>query len=323
MALKVLVTGSCGFIFSNFTIYALQETNWDLVSIDKLTYAGSIYNITQCKRHKLYIGDVCDYHFVKKIFELEKPDIVIHGAAESHVDNSINNASPFIQTNVTGTYNMLEAAMNIHMPSKFINISTDEVYGSVDFGSSKENDPLMPRSPYASTKASADLLAQSYYTTHSLPVVTTRCSNNYGPRQHVEKFIPKIITNVLTGKEIPLYGDGLNKREWIYCKDNFYALQMLVEKGLPGNVYNIGSGQEKTNVEVLETIFNIMGTGRELVKHVEDRKGHDRRYSVDCSKMKSLGWSPKYTFEDALAHTIGWYKANAHWFWKNEKSQHK
>ena len=211
--MKVLVTGSCGFIFSNFIIYALQDTKWDLVSIDKLTYAGSLYNISHNsnvhnKRHKFYLGDVCDYHFVKNVFDIEKPDIVIHGAAESHVDNSIEGSHAFVTTNVTGTHSMLEAALKVHMPQKFINISTDEVYGSVEEGFSLETDILEPRSPYSSTKASADLLGQSYYVTHGVPVITTRCSNNFGPRQHVEKFIPKTITNILTGQKIPLYGDG-------------------------------------------------------------------------------------------------------------------
>lgn len=317
--MKVLVTGSCGFIFSNFVIYALQETKWDLVSVDKLTYAGSRYNISHNsdihnRRHKFYLGDICDYHFIQKVFDIEKPDIVIHGAAESHVDNSIENSHAFVNTNVSGTHSMLEAALKVHTPEKFINISTDEVYGSVEEGHSLESDALEPRSPYSSTKAAADLLGQSYFTTYGLPVITTRCSNNFGPRQHVEKFIPKVITNVLTRKKIPLYGDGKNKREWIYVQENFRALKAIMANGIPGETYNISSGFEKENIEVLDAIFDIMGGGVELVEHVEDRLGHDRRYSVDCSKLKGLGWKPKYGFEEALAHTIGWYKANR-WFW--------
>jgi dTDP-glucose 4,6-dehydratase len=312
--MKILITGSAGFIFSNFVIYALQNTTWDIVSVDKLTYAGSLLNVPQVKRHKLHIGDVSDYHFMKKIFEIEKPDIVIHGAAESHVDNSIESSHDFVTTNVSGTHSMLEAALKVHTPQKFINISTDEVYGSVEEGHSIETDMLEPRSPYSSTKASADLLGQSYAVTHGLPVITTRCSNNFGPRQHVEKFIPKVITNILMGQNIPLYGDGKNMREWIYVKDNFNALVTIIEKGLPGEIYNISSGFEKQNIEVLKSIFEIMG-GEELLEYVDDRKGHDRRYSVDCSKLKSLGWEPQYLFENALAHTIGWYKANT-WFWR-------
>jgi len=312
--MKVLITGSCGFIFSNFVIYALQNTKWDIVSIDKLTYAGSLLNVPQVKRHKLYLGDVCDYHFVKQVFEIEKPDIVIHAAAESHVDNSITDSHNFVTTNVTGTHSMLEAALKVHTPKKFINISTDEVYGSVEEGSSLETDMLEPRSPYSSTKASADLLGQSYHVTHGLPIITTRCSNNFGPRQHVEKFIPKTITNILTKQKIPLYGDGKNMREWIYVKDHFGALIAIVENGVPGEVYNISSGYEKQNIEVLQTIFEIMG-GEELLEYVDDRAGHDRRYSVDCSKLRALGWEPQYPFENALAHTVGWYRANT-WSWR-------
>ncbi|HDZ14076.1 MAG TPA: dTDP-glucose 4,6-dehydratase [Pricia sp.] len=312
--MKILISGTAGFIFSNFVIYALQHTDWDIVSIDKLTYAGSLLNVPQVKRHKLYIGDVCDYHFVRKVFEIEKPDIVIHAAAESHVDNSIESSNAFVTTNVTGTHSMLEAALHVHTPQKFINISTDEVYGSVEEGHSLETDMLEPRSPYSSTKASADLLGQSYFVTHGLPVITTRCSNNFGPRQHVEKFLPKVITNILTEQKIPLYGDGKNMREWIYVKDNFGALVKIIENGEPGEVYNISSGFEKQNIEVLKTIFDIMG-GEELLEYVADRKGHDRRYSVDCSKLRVLGWEPQYPFENALVHTIGWYKANT-WFWR-------
>ncbi len=312
--MKILISGTAGFIFSNFVIYALQHTDWDIVSIDKLTYAGSLLNVPQVKRHKLYIGDVCDYHFVRKVFEIEKPDIVIHAAAESHVDNSIESSNAFVTTNVTGTHSMLEAALHVHTPQKFINISTDEVYGSVEEGHSLETDMLEPRSPYSSTKASADLLGQSYFVTHGLPVITTRCSNNFGPRQHVEKFLPKVITNILTEQKIPLYGDGKNMREWIYVKDNFGALVKIIENGEPGEVYNISSGFEKQNIEVLKTIFDIMG-GEELLEYVADRKGHDRRYSVDCSKLRALGWEPQYPFESALEHTIGWYKANT-WFWR-------
>jgi dTDP-glucose 4,6-dehydratase len=313
--MKVLISGSAGFIYSNVVIYMLQHTMWDIVSIDKLTYAGSLLNVPQVKRHKLYIGDVCDPHFVNKIFEIERPDIVIHGAAESHVDNSINGSQVFVNTNVIGTHNMLEAARKIHTPNKFINVSTDECYGSVEQGHSKETDQFRPRSPYASTKAAADLLGQSYFTTYGLPVITTRCSNNMGPRQHIEKFIPKAIINILLGKKIPLYGDGKNKREWIYVKDHYRALHTVIEKGVPGEAYNIGSGCEKENIEVLNAILEIMNADESFIEPVGDRPGHDRRYSVDCSKIHALGWKPEYTFEGALLHLAGWYQANS-WFWK-------
>lgn len=317
MAFKVLITGSAGFIFSNFVIYALQETDWDLVSIDKLTYAGSLKNVPQVKRHKLYIGDVCDSNLVRKVFAIEKPDIVIHGAAESMVDRSIENSSNFIQTNVAGTQIMLDAALKYNV-KKFINISTDEVYGSISQGSTSEDFKLNPRNPYASSKAAADLLGQSYFTTYGLPVITTRSSNNYGPRQHVEKFIPKAIVNAMNDIEIPLYGNGLNKRDWLYTKDKFSAIKILVEKGIVGEVYNIGAGQEKTNMEVLRFILGSLSKTEKLIKFVKDRPGHDLRYSVDCSKLKSLGWTPKYQFSEALNHTINWYKFNT-WFWKDSK----
>lgn len=321
--MKVLVTGSCGFIFSNFIIYALQETTWQLVSLDKLTYAGSLSNISyntdvHNKRHKFYLGDVCDHHFVKKVFEMEKPDIVIHGAAESHVDNSIKNSHNFVSTNVLGTHSMLEAAREVHTPQKFINISTDEVYGSVEEGASLETDPLEPRSPYSSTKAGADLLGQSYAVTHGLPIITTRCANNFGPRQHVEKFVPKTITDFMQGKPMTLYGDGKNVREWIYVKDHFYALKTLIEKGEPGEVYNISSGEDRQNIEILRMLLGVFGLNeKEYIQYVKDRPGHDRRYSVDCSKLRALGWEPKYDLEAALAHTAGWYKSNT-WFWKSK-----
>ena len=241
---------------------------------------------------------------------MEKPDIVIHAAAESHVDNSINNSHDFVNTNVIGTHSMLEAALRVHTPQKFINVSTDEVYGSVEDGFSVETDPLEPRSPYSSTKASADLLGQSYVATYGLPVITTRCSNNFGPRQHVEKFIPKVITNVNENKAIPLYGDGTNIREWIYVKDHFTAIMSIIENGQPGEIYNISSGYAKTNLEVLEAIFGAMGKGQELVERVADRLGHDKRYALNCDKLRALGWEPRYSFEDAIAHTIEWYKLN-------------
>ena len=307
--MKVLVSGSAGFIFSNFIIYSLQETDWDLVSIDKLTYAGSLKNVPQVKRHKLYVGDICDKHLVNKIFELEKPDLVVHGAAESMVDRSIQGSDEFVQTNVMGTHTMLDVALGYGV-KKFINVSTDETYGSIKSGSFTEQSKLEPRNPYSSSKAAADLMGQSYFHTYGLPVITTRCCNVYGPRQHVEKFIPKTITNVLTNKKIPLYGKGDNIREWIYVKDKFYALKLLIEKGIPGEVYNISSGQERTNTQVIETILNLMGVGKNLIEYVKDRQGHDFRYSIDCSKIKNLGWKAQYNFEEAIKHSIGWYKAN-------------
>jgi dTDP-glucose 4,6-dehydratase len=314
MANKVLITGSCGFIFSNFVIHSIQETDWELVSIDKLTYAGSLQNVPQNKRHKLYVGDICDKHLVDKVFEVERPDVVIHGAAESMVDRSILDSSAFIHTNVVGTQVMLDAALKYKV-KRFINISTDEVYGSLKTGSATEDSQLNPRNPYSASKAAADLLGQSYFHTHGLPVITTRCSNNFGPRQHMEKLIPKAITNLLKGQKVPLYGNGLNQRDWIYTKDKFYALKLLIEKGEGGQVYNIGTGQERENVEILKVILETLGMTEDYIQYVKDRPGHDFRYSVDCSKLKALGWKPQYPFEDAIKHTIGWYRANT-WSWR-------
>lgn len=311
---KLLVTGSCGFIFSNFIIYALQHTDWDFVSIDKITCAGSLLNVPQVKRHKLYIGDICDYHFVKKVFEIEKPDIVIHGAAESFVDKSIENSYDFINTNIVGTHSMLEAVLHVHRPNLFINFNTDECYGQIFDGSFTERDKLDPRNPYSASKASADLLGQSYYTTHGIPVITTRCCNVFGPRQNKEKLIPKVITNILTNQKIPVYGRGDQSREWIYTKDVFHAIECIIEKGTPGEIYNISSGIEKMNLDLVNFICDNMGGRRDLIEFVEDRKGHDFRYAINFDKLKKLGWEAKYDFEEALIHTIGWYKANFSWF---------
>jgi dTDP-glucose 4,6-dehydratase len=309
--MKVLLTGTAGFIFSNFVLYALQETDWDMASIDKLTYAGNLRNCAQVKRHKLYVGDICDQHFVGKVLEVEKPDIIIHGAAESMVDRSIASSQVFIQTNVVGTHNLLDLALRTGTIQKFINISTDEVYGSLITGSANEDYKLAPRNPYAASKASADLLGQAYFHTHGLPVMTTRCSNSFGPRQHLEKFVPKVIANCMAGKKIPVFGDGKNRREWIYVKDNFWAIKTIIEKGKAGEVYNISTNQECDNLEVVSTIMKLSGASEKLIEFVKDRQGHDFRYSVDCSKIKALGWKPQFNFEEAILHTIGWYKANS------------
>ena len=313
--MKILISGTCGFIFSNIVLYMLQHTKHEIVGIDKLTYAGSRLNAPEVKRYKLHIGDVCDYHFVSKIFELEKPDIVIHGAAESHVDNSISDSHDFVRTNVIGTHSMLEAALKVHTPEKFINVSTDEVMGQIMKGSFVETDILNPRNPYSASKASADLLGQSYFTTYGLPVITTRCCNVFGSRQHKEKLIPKCITNILTNKKIPVYGSGQQVRQWIYTKDVFWAFKCLIESGVPGEVYNISSDEERNNLDLVNFICDNMGNKRDLIEFVEDRKGHDFRYAVDCSKLKALSWESKYNLNEALLHTIGWYSMNG-WSWK-------
>jgi dTDP-glucose 4,6-dehydratase len=316
MATKILITGSCGFIFSNFIIYALQKTDWEIVSIDKLTYAGSLLNVPQVKRHKLYIGDICDSHFIDKVFGIENPDIVIHGAAESHVDNSIANSTAFMKTNVIGTQVIFDTALKYNI-KKVINVATDEVYGSIEKGSADENYQLNPQNPYSVSKTAADMLGKAYYNTHKLPIITIRPSNNFGPRQHTEKFVPKIITNILLNKKVPLYGNGTNKRQWLYVLDHFEAIKTIIEKGIIGETYNIGTENERKNIEVIDTIFEVMGADKKLVELVQDRPGHDLRYSVDYSKLMSLGWSPQFGFKEAIIHTIGWYKANS-WFWNKK-----
>jgi len=312
---KVMITGSAGFIYSNIVLYMLQHTDYKISGIDKLTYAGSRLNAPEVKRYKLHVGDVCDYQFVSAILKHEKPDIIIHGAAESFVDKSIESASDFSMTNVVGTNTMLEAALKVHTPKLFINVSSDEIYGQIKEGAFKETDILNPRNIYAATKASADLLGQAYFTTHGLPVITTRCCNVFGPRQLKEKLIPKCITNFANNEKIGVYNRGEECREWIYVKDVFNALQVIIENGKPGEVYNIGSGVERRNIDVVNFIMERMGK-ENLIEFVEDRKGHDFRYAVNTDKLKSIGWSgPLYEFEQALSYTIEWYLKNT-WSWR-------
>lgn len=316
--MNILISGSAGFIFSNFVIYGLQDTDWNFISIDKLTYAGSLQNVPQNKRHKLYVGDICDEHFVEKIFELEKPDVVIHGCAETFVDSSIECSDNFIQTNVVGTHTLLNAARKYGKIKKFININTDEVIGSLKNGSAKENCVINPRNPYSASKASAELIAMSYFYTYGLPIISTRCCNVFGPRQHCEKLIPKIIYKGIKKDRIPIYGDGKNVREWIYVKDKYFAIKTLIEKGKIGEVYNISSNQEKTNLEVVKLIMEFLEIKDNLIDFVKDRLGHDFRYSVDCSKLKLLGWEPQFNFEEALKYTVSWYKNNT-WAFRENK----
>lgn len=310
---KILVTGSCGFIFSNFIIYSLQETKWDLVSIDKLTYAGSLLNISHNstihnKRHKLYIGDVCDYHFVEKIIDIEKPDIIIHGAGESNDQNYLNSSCNFINTNIIGTHSLLEACRKKHVPKKFINVSSFDVYG---FGNNlSENDLINPQTPYASSKISAEFLLNSYYNEYSFPVINIRPVSVFGPRQNVEKIIPNAIFNSICDKRHKLKEDF--EKEWIYVKDLFYAIRQIVNSGLVGNTYNIGTGDVVKDSKILNIIcdnFNILSKQKPVL--------NNKIVTLNSDKIKNLGWNKTYSFEEALVHTIGWYKANS-WFFKNE-----
>ena len=319
--MRVLVTGGAGFIGSNFIRHILKKyPTYKIINLDKLTYAGNLENLSDIAENKNYSfvkGDICDKKVVEKL--LPKCDCVINFAAATHVDRSIKDAADFIQTNIFGTYILLEAARQTRL-KLFLHISTDEVYGSVEKGRSKEADPLMPNSPYSASKAAADHLVRSYYVTYKLPVVITRSSNNYGPYQYPEKVIPLFITNLLEGKKVPLYGDGLNKRDWIFVLDNCSAIDTVLHKGKVGEVYNIGIGNEIPNIVLTKKILEYMRMPESCIRYVEDRLGHDRRYALNIQKTKALGWEPQYRFADGLKLTADWYERNFTW-WKKLKKQ--
>jgi dTDP-glucose 4,6-dehydratase len=305
--MRLLVTGGAGFIGSNFVHHVLEETDHSIITLDLLTYAGSKDNLTGVldhQDHEFIEGDIRDRELVSEL--VADVDAVVNFAAESHVDRSIDGAEPFVSTNVQGTQVLLDAALDADI-DRFLQISTDEVYGEISEGKFSESDPLNPRNPYAATKASADLLARSYYTTHGLPVLITRTSNNYGPRQHSEKLIPKFIQRATAGKSLPVYGDGSNVREWIHVEDNCCALGTVLESGSVGEVYNIGSGEELTNLEVTQRILNAVGGSEDQIEFVEDRAGHDQRYAIDASKVEALGWEPEWLFEAGLEATVDYY----------------
>ena len=308
--MRILVTGGAGFIGSNFVHHVLSEHDDDeVVTLDALTYAGSRDNldgVLDDPRHTFVEGDIRDRELVSEL--IADVDAVVNFAAESHVDRSIAGAEPFVSTNVQGTQTLLDAANDADI-DKFLQISTDEVYGQILDGKFSEGDRLDPRNPYAATKASADLLAKSYRTTHDLPVLITRTSNNFGPRQHPEKLIPKFIRNAAAGETLPVYGDGSNVREWIYVEDNCRALDRVLREGEIGEIYNIGSHAEKTNLEVTEAILDAVGVDDSLIEFVEDRAGHDQRYALETDKIEALGWEPTYTFEEGLERTVRYYLA--------------
>jgi len=313
----ILVTGGAGFIGSNFIHYICREhPDWEIVILDKLTYAGSLKNVTglDSGRCRFIKGDITDSKVVGEI-AARGVDAVVNFAAESHVDRSIDDPAPFIENNIKGTQVLLEAARR-HGLKKFVQVSTDEVYGSLGpEGKFDEGSPLAPNSPYSASKASADLLCRAYFQTYGLPVVITRCSNNFGPRQFPEKFIPVVITSAMSNRPVPLYGDGLNVRDWLYVTDHCRALEAVICGGREGEVYNIGGGRELTNLELAVLILKLMGKPADLVRYVKDRPGHDRRYSVDSGKIRrELGWRPVYGFEEALRETIRWYVANCDWW---------
>jgi len=314
--LKILVTGGAGFIGSNFIRYMLNKyPDYKIVNLDKLTYAGNLDNLRDIEkdpRYKFIKGDICDKKIVEKA--MKDCDAVINFAAESHVDRSIIDAGTFVKTDVFGTYISLEAAKKYNI-EKYIQISTDEVYGSIKEDSFKETDPLKPNSPYSASKASADLLVRSYYITHNLPVLITRSSNNYGPYQHPEKLIPLFTINALNNKRLPVYGTGENVRDWLYVLDNCSGIDTVLHKGKIGEIYNIGGGTEKTNLEITYLILELLDMPKSLIRYVEDRKGHDFRYSLDTTKIERLDWKRKYNFEGAMKETIGWYENNE-WWWR-------
>jgi dTDP-glucose 4,6-dehydratase len=319
---NVLVTGGAGFIGSNFVRYALAaHGDWRVTTLDKLTYAGRLENlegVMENPRHRFVKGDVADAAVAAPL--VKDADIVVHFAAETHVDRSIRNAGDFITTDVYGTFVLLEAARETPRLRRFVQISTDEVYGSVPEGSSTETDELRPRNPYSASKAGADRLAYSYWATYEVPVIITRASNNYGPNQFPEKIIPLFITNLIDDIPVPLYGDGQNERDWLHVEDHCRGVDLLIDKGAAGEVYNIGGGNEVKNVDLTHRILELVGKPASLIKPVADRPGHDRRYSLDTSKLRSLGWRPRRAFEQGLADTVAWYQQNERW-WRPIKDQ--
>jgi len=317
--MNILVTGGSGFIGSNFIRHMLETyPNHRMINLDKLTYAGNLDNLKDIESNPNYSfvrGDICDMDVVNEV--MQQVDRVVHFAAESHVDRSIDDGSVFVRTNVFGTYTLLESALK-HGIERFVHVSTDEVYGSINEGSFKETDMLIPSSPYSSSKAGSDLLAQSYYITHELPVIITRCTNNFGPYQYPEKLIPLFVTNLLENKKVPVYGTGQNIRDWIYVLDHCKAVDFVLHNGSVGEIYNIGGGDEKTNLEITEKIIEMVGSDRSMIEYVKDRPGHDLRYSLDCSKLGGLGWAPEYDFDEALEETVRWYVENR-WWWEKLK----
>jgi dTDP-glucose 4,6-dehydratase len=314
---EVLVTGGAGFIGSNFVRYALdRHGDWHVTTLDKLTYAGrleNLHDVTDHPRHAFVRGDIADAAVAGPL--VRAADIVVHFAAETHVDRSIMNAGEFITTDVFGTFVLLEAARQAARLRRFVQISTDEVYGSVPEGASRETDELKPRNPYAASKAGADRLAYSYFATYNVPVVITRASNNYGPYQFPEKLIPLFVTNAVDAIPVPLYGDGLQVRDWLHVADHCRAIDLLIESGISGEVYNVGGGNHVRNLELTRQILQLAGASDALVRHVPDRQGHDRRYALDTSKLRGLGWAPRTRFEDGLVETVKWYRENE-WWWR-------
>lgn len=314
----ILVTGGAGFIGSNFIHYIMKKyPGYKVINLDKLTYAGNLENLRDVENEAKYTfikGDICDRKKVEEIFSSHDIDAVINFAAESHVDRSIADPGVFIQTDVYGVFILLELATK-YKTGVFLQISTDEVYGSINDGSFKESDPLAPNSPYSASKSGAEMIIRSFYKTFGTPILITRTSNNFGPYQYPEKLIPLFVTNLMDNIKVPLYGDGMNVRDWIYVDDNCKALDMVLHRGDIGEIYNIGAGNEKPNVWIAKKLIELVGKDQSMIRPVADRLGHDRRYSVDFSKIKEkLGWKPQTDFTDALGKTVRWYMENEDWW---------
>jgi dTDP-glucose 4,6-dehydratase len=314
--MRLLVTGGAGFIGSNYLRWVLGHTDDEVTVYDALTYAGSRTTIEDVERahpgrYRFVHGDICDLRSFRRV--LTGHDAVLNFAAESHVDRSIAGPREFVMTNCVGTNTVMEACQQVGI-ARVVQVSTDEVYGSVAEGDSLESDAVDPRSPYSASKAASDLIARSYHSTYGLPVMVTRSTNNFGPFQYPEKLIPLFVTNLLDGLRVPLYGDGLNQREWLYVADNCRAIDVVLRGGVPGEIYNIGAGCALTNREITDKLLTLAGAGEEMVEYVEDRLGHDRRYSLDASKVRSLGWAPSRKLDDALEETFRWYSENRAWW---------
>jgi dTDP-glucose 4,6-dehydratase len=326
----LLVTGGAGFIGTNFVLSTLDASGESIVNLDKLTYAGNLSNLQSLRddsRHVFVQGDVCDRELVRGLLHQYKPRAIVHFAAESHVDRSIAGPAPFIETNVVGTFSLLEEARayaDSQQNFRFLHISTDEVYGSLGptDPAFTEATPYAPNSPYAASKAAADHLVRAYHHTYGLPTLTTNCSNNYGPYQFPEKLIPLVIANALQGKRLPVYGDGRNVRDWLYVLDHCEAIRVVLERGRAGETYNVGGSSEKANIDVVQTICRLLdevrprkaGKYAELITFVKDRPGHDRRYAIDAAKIhRELGWQPRESFDSGLAKTVRWYVENRTW----------
>jgi dTDP-glucose 4,6-dehydratase len=316
---RLLITGGAGFIGSNYVRYVLRETEDEVVVYDALTYAGNLSTLRDVDddpRYSFVKGDICDPGTLEEA--MTGVDAVVHFAAESHVDRSIVGSDDFVNTNCFGTNIVMDTARRLEI-GRVVHIGTDEVYGSVEVGSSKETDPLEPRSPYSASKAGSDLIALSYHHTHGVPVSVTRCTNNFGPYQYPEKAIPLFTTNLLDGGTVPLYGDGLNERDWLYVDDHCTGVHLVLHSGQPGEIYNIGAGNETPNRVLVDKLLTLLGKDESSIDYVADRLGHDRRYSVDIAKITALGWTKQRTLDEALEATVDWYRANE-WWWRPLKS---